>query len=1451
MIFTGHGTSINEPIITYSWRSSINGELGANQTLEKWSGQVSVGVHTIYFKVQDSSGLWSEETTSQLTIIPKGTQEVKFRGIVTATVPNIPVWGYFLAVRITDVLSDPTGELYQDATVFLMSYTSVMPLEVGEAVEVFGVYEGKCDQPIPAFKVLREDSSKHYIVSIAILPIANFNAAPTQGIKPLSVQFTDSSTGDIYSWSWSFGDDGTSTEQNPLHVYNDAGIYTVSLTVGGWPGFGTNTATKNNYIIVNPLTDNIPPASVTDLIISENTTSSVTLTWTAPGNDANVGTASKYDIRYSTSNITEANWAAATQCTGEPEPQPAGSSENFPVTGLTPDTKYYFAIKTADEVPNWSGLSNVVNGTTNLAASKFLTLPFIDPIIKIQQGWIYTFDPDPYAHQGIDYVDGEIDNSSTWQSFNVVSAADGVAMQSTSETYGKFVLIRHSEKDSTGSNYFTLYAHLDGVASEIPLKDKHDTDYSTWKPVKRGEFIGKSGATGVRDEHGTPQPTWIHLHFEVNRGGYTQNRVDPYDLYNTRYSYPGGEGYTACGSNYLWTVDPPIVYNQPPTASFTYSPYERTSTWERNPAQLEEVTFNAEDSTGQIVSYTWDFGDGKSGSGRLAKHTYPLVLDEQEGRFFVSANYKVTLTVMDSHERSSSMVQIIEIVPSWRKAIHMGDVLFDPTSLGGLGHAAIYAGNGETIEALSESWEGGVRPELPGVERGSANATLSRWDRRGGAYLIEVNCSDQNRLQAVQFATEEVGAKYLLTWLHKDYTPDQQEWYCSELVWAAYKNQGIDLEYTPDDLAISPYEIFLEAESSEFSRGVSKVVSHRGGVAVDPQDIVFPAWLIPFNPLKFLALCPVDLSVMAPNGLMVDSAVNQIPGAIYVLDDINEDGSPDKMIALPIEEPGDYVASVRPDQNALPTDVYSLRLWGAGHVTVLAQDVRVDNIPAQGYAFNPIIQPQFITENATDISISSARLNGTLTSLGAATSANISFQWGLSSGNYTSETPTQTTNITDSFYFDLSNLSFDTAYFYRVKLTSDYVSYANEKSFTTDPAAILNMAVNGNGTVTPSVGSHPYAIGTTVDITATPASGWQFGSWTGSVGNPSSPSTNITMNADKTIIANFTQNPLSGGGGGGGGAPPGVTLLSDKIQSSGIFMYDVTAKSEDKKCILEITHGVRGLDRFGQALSRITMVEAKNPAAPPEGKYIIGENYDIGPNGATFEPVITLTMCYDPGSLSENVSEKELYIAYWNGSEWSAFESTVNTETKMVSAGITHFTIFAIIYKPPPPPEEPVSEPVTIEPVVISEPATFVVSELSITPSEAKPGEQITVSVVVTNTGGKEGSYTVVLTIDGVKEATKEIGLGVNETETVTFPITKDMEGSYEVGIDGKTGRFTVIVPEEPIIEEKPTITPLEEQPSMLMIRWIIGGIIGGCVIVTALLVYLFLWRKRGLRRLL
>ncbi len=101
------------------------------------------------------------------------------------------------------------------------------------------------------------------------------------------------------------------------------------------------------------------------LVAQAPTATSVTLHWTAPGDDSTSGTAAQYDIRYSTSPITLANWDSATQVTGEPSPQVAGSAESFTVNGLNPSTTYYFAIRAADEVPNWSGLSNVISVQTN------------------------------------------------------------------------------------------------------------------------------------------------------------------------------------------------------------------------------------------------------------------------------------------------------------------------------------------------------------------------------------------------------------------------------------------------------------------------------------------------------------------------------------------------------------------------------------------------------------------------------------------------------------------------------------------------------------------------------------------------------------------------------------------------------------------------------------------------------------------------------------------------------------------------------------------------------------------------------------------------------------------------------------------------------------------------------------------------------------------------------
>jgi len=73
-------------------------------------------------------------------------------------------------------------------------------------------------------------------------PVANFTADVTTGDAPLTVQFTDASTG-AESWSWDFGDGATSTDRNTTHSYQSAGTYTVTLTVENSAGSDSATAT--------------------------------------------------------------------------------------------------------------------------------------------------------------------------------------------------------------------------------------------------------------------------------------------------------------------------------------------------------------------------------------------------------------------------------------------------------------------------------------------------------------------------------------------------------------------------------------------------------------------------------------------------------------------------------------------------------------------------------------------------------------------------------------------------------------------------------------------------------------------------------------------------------------------------------------------------------------------------------------------------------------------------------------------------------------------------------------------------------------------------------------------------------------------------------------------------------------------------------------------------------
>ena len=114
--------------------------------------------------------------------------------------------------------------------------------------------------------------------------------------------------------------------------------------------------------------DAIAPAKITDLAAATGGSSgAVDLTWTATGDDAKDGTATSYSIRYNKSPITAANWSSSTRVGDVPVPSPSGNPESLTVYGLKPGDTYYFAIKTLDEVPNVSEVSNSPNASSSTA----------------------------------------------------------------------------------------------------------------------------------------------------------------------------------------------------------------------------------------------------------------------------------------------------------------------------------------------------------------------------------------------------------------------------------------------------------------------------------------------------------------------------------------------------------------------------------------------------------------------------------------------------------------------------------------------------------------------------------------------------------------------------------------------------------------------------------------------------------------------------------------------------------------------------------------------------------------------------------------------------------------------------------------------------------------------------------------------------------------------------
>ena len=198
-------------------------------------------------------------TVSNGTISDSRTIQVNVTGVVGPTAqfagaPQTPIVNQ--AVQFTDLSTPGTGTISSWMWDFGDGSTSTLqnPSHMYSMASAFSVYL------VVTTQFGSDDEVKlNYINVQPAPPTADFTANDTNPMPGQSVTFTDLSipgSSPITSWLWNFGDGGSSTMQNPSHVYTASGIYTttsfytVSLAVT--TAVGMDTETKPNFIVVQP-----------------------------------------------------------------------------------------------------------------------------------------------------------------------------------------------------------------------------------------------------------------------------------------------------------------------------------------------------------------------------------------------------------------------------------------------------------------------------------------------------------------------------------------------------------------------------------------------------------------------------------------------------------------------------------------------------------------------------------------------------------------------------------------------------------------------------------------------------------------------------------------------------------------------------------------------------------------------------------------------------------------------------------------------------------------------------------------------------------------------------------------------------------------------------------------------------------------------------------------------
>ena len=271
-------------------------------------------------------------------------------------------------------------------------------------------------------------------------PVPDFTYTPGSPITGESVVFTGTSTGSPVSWSWTFGDGGTSSLQNPTHTYTSMGTKTVTLTVTNSAGL---TGTKSK-----PITVTAPPLTAAFTATQTN----CACTWKVTFNDISTGT---YTTR-----------AWAWQKVGTTTWTPFGSGVKTPTLSFSTSTTYNIKLTVSNGVETKSLIKTITPGNLKAAFSASttsgiipLTVTFTDTSVGMPTSWTWE-----YQKKG----------TTTWTTFASGTGAQNPSFSpTTSGKYSIRLTVTNTAAPACGSNtvtktdYITVISPCDSVVASF------------------------------------------------------------------------------------------------------------------------------------------------------------------------------------------------------------------------------------------------------------------------------------------------------------------------------------------------------------------------------------------------------------------------------------------------------------------------------------------------------------------------------------------------------------------------------------------------------------------------------------------------------------------------------------------------------------------------------------------------------------------------------------------------------------------------------------------------------------------------------------------------------------------------------------------------------------------------------------------------------------------------